>query len=76
MVLNETIPAVASRPDISGAERTRRLNAVDFARGSVRYEGGIQTSEVEAIAARYVAGELTLDGYIDAVKASDTVCLG
>lgn len=49
---------------------------MNFSRGSVRYEGGIQTDEVEAIAARYVAGELTLDEYVDAVKVSNTVRLG
>lgn len=62
-------------PAISEEERERRLKAVNFSRGSVRYEGGTQADEVEAIAARYVAGELTLDEYIAAVKASDTVRL-
>lgn len=65
-----------SSPAITEAERARRQEAVTFSRGSVRYEGGIQTDEVEAIAARYVEGELTLDEYIAAVKASDTVRLG
>ena len=74
--MNETTFAAAAHPVISDAECARRLKAVDFARGSVRYEGGIQTEEVEAIAARYVAGELTLDEYIDAVKASNTARLG
>lgn len=74
--MNETTSAAAPRPVISDAERARRFKAVNFARGSVRYEGGIQTDEVEAIAARYVADELTLDEYVNAVKASDTVRLG
>ena len=74
--MNETTFAAAPRPVISDAERARRLKAVDFARGSVRYEGGIQTDEVEAIATRYANGDLTLDEYIVAVKASDTVRFG
>jgi hypothetical protein len=34
---------------------------VDFARGSVAYEGGILTEETESISARYVAGEISGD---------------
>lgn len=74
--MNAHTPFTNVRPTITEDERARRLKAVNFSRGSVRYEGGIQTEEVEAIADRYVAGELTLDEYIAAVKASDTVRLG
>lgn len=71
--MNVSTPFTTPRPSISDEERARRLKAASFSRGSVRFEGGIQTDEVEAIAARYVEGELTLDEYIAAVKASDTV---
>ena len=74
--MNAVTPLSAPRPLISAAERERRLEAVNFARGSVRYEGGILTPEVEAIGAQFVAGELTLDEYVEAIKASDTVRLG
>ncbi|WP_010188431.1 antitoxin VbhA family protein [Sphingomonas sp. PAMC 26605] len=73
--MNVQTPIKSSVPAISDEERASRLRAVNFARGSVRYEGGIQTEEVEVIAARYVDGGLTLDEYIAAVKASDTVRL-
>ena len=73
--MNVAMPFTPARLAITDEERARRLEAVNFSRGSVRYEGGIQTDEVEAIAARYVAGELTLDEYITAVKESDTVRL-
>lgn len=73
--MNVATPFTSSAPAISDEERARRLRAANFSRGSVRYEGGIQTDEVEALAARYVEGQLTLDEYIAAVKASDTVRL-
>ena len=59
--MNETTFAATPRPAISDAERARRLKAVNFARGSVRYEGGILTEEVEALAARFVAGDISSD---------------
>lgn len=73
MLLNETLPAVASRSNISEAERARRAYAVSFGVGSTRLEGGILTEEVERINASFVAGELTQSEWSTAVLASDTV---
>ena len=42
--MNANTPFPAPRPAISAAERARREKAVSFARGSVRYEGGIPVS--------------------------------
>ena len=61
---------------VSEAERARRIEAVNFGRGSVRYEGGILTDEIERINMRFIDGEMTVDEFIAAVKASDTVNLG
>lgn len=47
-----------STPPITPAERARRLEAVNFARGSVRLEGFILDAAAEALFARYVDGEL------------------
>ena len=44
-------------PLLSDEERDRRRYAIDFGRGSVRYEGGILSLEVEALNARFVEGE-------------------
>jgi hypothetical protein len=38
--MNVVTPFTSSTPAISEAERARRLSEVNFARGSVRYEGG------------------------------------
>lgn len=47
------------RPKISDAERARRKEAVDFARGSVRFEGFVLDEATEALNARYIDGDLT-----------------
>ena len=70
--MNVVTPITSSRPAISEAERTRRLSEVNFARGSVRYEGGILSDEIERLNARYVAGEITSDELTAAILASDT----
>lgn len=44
---------------ISSEERTRRLKAVNHARGSVRLEGFILDGSAEALFARYVDGEIS-----------------
>ncbi|RYD23027.1 MAG: hypothetical protein EOP89_12290 [Lysobacteraceae bacterium] len=49
---------------ISGEERARRQRAVDFARGSVRYEGFILGPEVEELNRRFIEGELTSDEHV------------
>ena len=54
---------------ISADEAAHRLRSVEFARGSVRYEGFTLSPEVEAINRRYVAGELTSDEHVEAIKA-------
>jgi hypothetical protein len=47
------------QPKINEAERARRKEAIDFARGSVRLEGFVLDPETEKLNARYVAGEIT-----------------
>jgi hypothetical protein len=74
--MNAVTPFASPRPVISDAERARRVEAVNFGRGSVRYEGGILTDEIELINARFVSGELTSEEFVEAVKASATVRLG
>ena len=46
---------------ISEAERERRHEAVGFARGSVRFEGVVLSDEAEALAQRFVRGEISLE---------------
>ncbi|MDY0969092.1 antitoxin VbhA family protein [Sphingomonas sp. CFBP9021] len=71
--MNVATPITSSTPAISEAERACRLSEVNFARGSVRYEGGILSDEIERLNARYVAGEITSDELTAAILASDTV---
>ena len=51
---------VPSSP-ISVAERSRRQEAVDFARHNVGLEGFTLTPEAEVLFARFVKGDLTED---------------
>lgn len=44
---------------ISAEERASREEAVDFARGSVRFEGVHLTREMEELNERFINGELT-----------------
>jgi len=53
-----------SVPAISAEERAKRQCAVDFARGSVRFEGFILSPEVEELNRRFIEGELTSDEYV------------
>ena len=62
-----------TRPLISEAERARREREVSFARGNVRYEGGIVSDEVERLNARYIDGEIDSDELTAAILASGTV---
>nr|WP_277924483.1 antitoxin VbhA family protein [Sphingomonas sp. CROZ-RG-20F-R02-07] len=71
--INVATPVTSSATAISEAERARRLSEVNFARGSVRYEGGILSDEIEQLNARYVAGEITSDELTAAILLSDTV---
>jgi hypothetical protein len=56
-------------PSIGAEEQMRRLQSVNFARGSVRFEGFTLSPEVEAINDRYVSGELDSDQHVEAIKA-------
>lgn len=62
-----------TRAPISEAERARREREVSFARGSVRYEGGILPGEVERLNARYIGGEIDSDELTAAILASGAV---
>lgn len=46
-----------------------RQRAIDFARGSVRYEGFALSAEAERIGEQFVAGHLTIAEYVEAIKA-------
>ncbi|NIJ09310.1 hypothetical protein FHS31_002942 [Sphingomonas vulcanisoli] len=56
-------------PRISTEERARRQEAVDFARGSVRFEGFELNAEAEAINRRFIDGELTVAEHVAAIAA-------
>ena len=71
--MNVATPLTTPRPAISQEERTRREREVNFARGSVRYEGGILSDEIEQLNARYIAGEIDSDDLTAAILASETV---
>jgi hypothetical protein len=60
------------RSVISNAERARRQAEVDFARGSVRYEGGALSPEIEKLNACYIAGEIDSDEFTAALVSSST----
>jgi len=51
-------------PQISAEDRAKRQRPVDFARGSVRFEGFILGPEVEELNRCFVAGELTSDEHV------------
>lgn len=57
-------------PQISTEEQERRRADIDYARGSVRFEGVELSPEVEDINRRFVFGELTGDEHIAAIKAA------
>ncbi|KWF77598.1 hypothetical protein WL93_26670 [Burkholderia diffusa] len=58
------------RPQISEQERASRKAAIDYARGSVRFEGFVLSPEVEDINRRFIDGELSGDEHIAAIKAA------
>lgn len=58
----------APRPLISAEEGIARKAAIDFARGSVRFEGFVWSPQVEELAQRFIAGEITATERIDAIK--------
>jgi len=48
-------------PAISAKESAKRQRAIDFARGSVRFEGLIPSPEGEQIKQRFISGEITIE---------------
>jgi hypothetical protein len=50
-------------------DQASRQRAIDFARGSVRYEGFALSAEAERIGEQFVAGHLTVAEYVIAIKA-------
>lgn len=71
--MNNDFATAPDRPTIDEDERIRRQHEVDFARGSVRYEGGVLTDEVERLNARYIAGEIGSDELTAAILTSNAV---
>lgn len=59
---------VSGERQITDEERDARLEAINYARGSVRFEGFVLSPEIEEINRRYVDGELTGDEHIAAIK--------
>lgn len=45
---------------IDNDEKTRRKEVIDFARGSVRFEGIVLDAVLEAINQRYIDGEIDM----------------
>ncbi|WP_081026096.1 antitoxin VbhA family protein [Ralstonia solanacearum] len=62
--------AQGPKSKISSEESARRKAAIDFARQSVRLEGFVLSAVIEEANRRFIAGELTGDQHIDAVKAA------
>ena len=73
--MNDPISALSRHAAIDETEQARRQREVDFARGSVRYEGGILSDEIERLNARYVAGEISSDELTTAILESHTARL-
>jgi hypothetical protein len=71
--LNSVNSPSPARASISEDESVRRQREVDFARGSIRYEGGILSGEIERLNASYVAGEISSNELTAAILAFDTV---
>ena len=55
------VPTMDARVTITEEERARRREAVDFARGSVRFEGIVLSTAAEALAERFINGEISLE---------------
>jgi hypothetical protein len=56
-------------PLISEEEKMCRKAAIDFARGSVFFEGITLPARVEEINQRFITGNLTIDEHIAAIRA-------
>ena len=59
-------------PCISDEEHARRRDAINFARGSVRFEGVVLSDIVEAINTRFIDGEISLDEHGAEIRAALT----
>ncbi len=70
--MNSVNSASPAQAPISEDERVRRQREVDFAQGSIRYEGGILSGEIERLNASYVAGEISSEELTAAILASNT----
>lgn len=57
-------------PATDDQAQAKRQKAIDFARASVELEGFILSPEVEAISRRYIAGEITGDEHVAAIRAA------
>ena len=55
---------------ISPQERERRKASIDYARGSVRFEGFVLSPDIEHINRRFIDGELTRQQHIEAIKTA------
>lgn len=55
--------AMPTKPKIDGKERKRRAEAVQYGFASVRMEGLEPGSEAEAVAKRFIEGDLTHEEY-------------
>ena len=58
------------QPLISDVERARRKQNIDYARGTLRYDGIHLTPEIEAINARFIDGYLTNSEHSEQVRRS------
>lgn len=54
-------------PDLSDEERLRRQRAVSSARANVELSGGSLSPEIDALNARYIAGDLSDREHIEAL---------
>ena len=53
---------------ISDQERIKRQSAVNFARGSARFEGYVLDADIEEINRQFIDGNLTWDGHGAAIR--------
>lgn len=58
------------QPATDDLAQAKRQKAIDFARASVGLEGFTLSPEVEAINRRFIAGELTGDEHVAAIRAA------
>ena len=58
------------QPLISDVERARRKHNIDYARGTLRYDGIHLTPEIEAINVRFIDGYLTNSEHSEQVRRS------